>query len=213
MNDYRYNPRTEEGARLPKIEEVRDRTKFTLIKKNGDKDFYEAINGKWVKTGTSDFLDSKSNQTIEGEKTFGTINVTTANITTLVNNNLVYPRITIGGDDTSRTITVGVYTFGDVTISKEAVITWWLSDSEYGIPGSAYTFGTLSLNQGSNLDPVSASTPTKTGLNHSITASYQLIIQLLEGVSGGTQRTLYFHAEVQGIVYSQSFTINDNTVA
>lgn len=119
---------------------------------------------------------------------------------------VVYPYLTAGGTDAVRTITIKCRKFdGNDSVNNRMVVHWWTSTSSYGTPSFLVgdTGYTPSLTAGVSLTSISL-----TALNTSLTDSNETITVQISSANDNTPQTFYFHAEVQGIIYQISSTVN-----
>ena len=119
---------------------------------------------------------------------------------------IVYPYLTTGGTATTRTITIKCRKFdGNDSANNRMQVHWWTSTSSWGTP--SFLTGDLgftpSLTAGTNHGTVSL-----TALNTSWTDSNETITVSITTGNDAGPTTFYFHAEVQGIAYQTSTTIN-----
>lgn len=125
--------------------------------------------------------------------------------TDIYQDDVVYPYLTVGGSDSTRTITIKCRKFnGSDSANNRMVVHWWTSTSAYGTPGFlAGDLGfTPSLTAGTSLTTLSLS-----ALNTTLTDSNETITVSITSSNNDNQQTFYFMAEVQGIVYGTSTTI------
>jgi hypothetical protein len=123
------------------------------------------------------------------------------------NDNILRPIITVSGTAASRVIQVDMSKFvsNADTNNGRPKLHWWTSTSRWLYPviwGGGYS---PTLNNGVNLDPTTIGNTAV--LRTSLTDSNHIWkMTITAGSSSPT--TYYFMCSVQGIVYSESFTIN-----
>jgi hypothetical protein len=126
--------------------------------------------------------------------------------TDIYQDDVVYPYLTVGGSNLTRTITIKCQKFnGSDSANNRMVVHWWTSTAAYGTPSfltgdSGYT---PSLTAGTSLTTISLTT-----LNTTFTDSNETITVSIATANDDNSQTFYFMAEVQGIVYGTSTTIN-----
>jgi len=122
---------------------------------------------------------------------------------------IVYPAITVGGNDASRTFTVDVSRlFGIVGNANRTrfLIHYWISTSSYGTPSDPLGVQSYSITTGTNFGTVSI-----TNVNHAFTNSSGVLVLTGTTALDASPGTFYFHAEVQGILYVASGSLYTGT--
>jgi hypothetical protein len=149
-------------------------------------------------------LDVNGNTIITGSLTV------TGPIRNIVNDGFVSCSLSTSGTGADRTI---LATFNEVDgtalTNPRQLVHWWTSTSQFG--EAARTFGSpttvtpvYSVTTGSNVTPIAS---TSGSINHAVTnTSGQLGLRLTTANNAGSA-TVWFHTEVQGIIYSISTTI------
>lgn len=133
----------------------------------------------------------------------------------IYNQDIIYPKITEGGTDSNRTLTVQLSQLnGTTNVSTSGLISFWIStssDPQASDPGkSTYTLNNFSETTGRLIDPTSFS---YTALHHGITTTGGAFVITATGHATGIIRTLYFHCEIQGVVYTEEFTLRESAPA
>ena len=122
----------------------------------------------------------------------------------IVDDDIVYPIITVGGSVTSRTFTVNVRKMDTVASSNTRFyLHWWTSTTSYGTCSIVGGPQTVAVTTGTNEDTVSTSTS-----NFGWTDSSGNFVVTVSNAQSGVPLTVYFHVEVQGIIYQGSGTVN-----
>ena len=136
----------------------------------------------------------------------------------ILDDDIVYPKLTVAFNGTVTTLTIKVRRMNDTeTANNYHLVTWWLSTSDMGAPTTltsaaaltlAITAGTqiggttLPINVGS-----AGSSPTNAGIQHTLTTNNETITLTLTQTAPDTDESVgYLMAEVQGAVYSSEFT-------
>lgn len=115
---------------------------------------------------------------------------------------LLYPAISVLGSGTdSVTVTIKSKQIDGSTKTKVALVTWWLSTTSYGDPQDNAL--TQSVTTGNNIDPETADV---TKVNRSITDTNGTLEMLLVGGTGNST-SFTIHAEIQGVVYKNTFLL------
>ena len=123
----------------------------------------------------------------------------------IINNDILYPIITIGGNTTTRTIQVDLRKFNNnTTTNGRPKIHWWISNARWSYPVAIGSLTSIVVDKGINLEPPTTS-PNTAILRTSISDVNSIYKITLNG--GASSGTYYFMCAVQGIVYSQSFVL------
>jgi len=124
------------------------------------------------------------------------------------NDDILRPVINVSGTVTSRIITVNLNQFinNSVTLDGRPKLHWWTSTTKWYYPVICSGTQTFTLNNGVNLDPLTITNSAI--LRTSLTDSNHIFEFNISNAHGGGQATYYFMCSVQGIVYSESFTLN-----
>ena len=136
---------------------------------------------------------------------FGAGNVMIEN--KMVNDDVVKCSITVGGTSASRTFTVKVNKMdGADSANNRMMVHWWTSTSSYGTP-SITTAGTAAVTTGTNFGTVST-----TAVNTAFTDNNETLVITITGGGSATTGTLYFHVEVQGILYTANGVVDNQAI-
>lgn len=120
----------------------------------------------------------------------------------IVDDDVVRPFITVGGSDTARTFTVNIRKFDQASSSNTRFyLHWWTSTSSFGT-SSMKPNNSASVTTGTNEDAVSNSTS-----NFGWTDSSGNFVVTVSNAQTGSPETIYFHVEVQGIIYQASGSV------
>jgi hypothetical protein len=123
----------------------------------------------------------------------------------IINNDIIYPIITVGGEESSRTITVNLRKFNSqLSINGRPKIHWWISSTKWSYPIAIGGIHNIVVTNGVKLDPTTDVT-TATLRTCLADSNSNLVVTVS---SSGASGTYYFMCSVQGIVYSVSFTIS-----
>lgn len=128
----------------------------------------------------------------------------------IINNDIIYPILSTGGNYQNRTIIVNLVKFNNnLTTNGRPKIHWWISTARWSYPTALAYFGdgpaTITLNNGTNLDPT---TSPNTAVLRTSLADSNHIYKITIGSFPSSPETLYFMCSVQGIVYSIDFAYN-----
>ena len=147
-------------------------------------------------------LDINGNTIITGSLTV------TGNIANILGDGFVSCSFSVTGTNSSRSFVANFLDVdGSALNNQRQLIHWWTSTSQFGA-ASAISNNTYTIVSGSQ---VVASTTGS--INHAVTnTSGRFGINLSGGTSGVTT-TVWFHVEVQGIVYSTSGVVNTGSPA
>lgn len=140
----------------------------------------------------------------------------------IINHDIVYPEITVGGNDTTRTWTININDFADTISSRigassgvdgsntRGLVCWWVSTSEFGDPVSIAGEEdiTFSVTTGNNLDTIS-----ETSRNYAITDTSGVLVIQATTINDEEPVNVYLHVEIDGIVYSSVGTLYGNAAA
>jgi len=120
----------------------------------------------------------------------------------IINNDILYPIITVSYADSNTIIEVKIRKFNNnsPTLGRQK-IHWWISNNRWSYPFAIS--GTITINNGLNLNPTTS--PATAILRTSLTDSNGIYKITIGSVTIGG--TFYFMCAVQGITYSESFTI------
>lgn len=118
---------------------------------------------------------------------------------------IVYPYLTAGGTAAARTITIKCRKFdGNDSANNRMQIHWWTSaGTSWGAPAWTVSNCTPSTTTGTTHGTISL-----TALNTSWTDSNETVVITITTTHVTAASTFYFQAEVQGIAYQISSTIN-----
>ena len=134
--------------------------------------------------------------------TLGVTGVLTAS-STIINDDIVKPYITVGGNPNARTFTVNVRKFDNATSSNARfVLVWHVSTSAYGSPGMVGGTQTLGVTTGTNFGTASSST-YNIGFTDS---SGNFVVQITNG-HGLTATSLHFHCYVMDAYLTANGTL------
>ena len=143
--------------------------------------------------GAANQLNTDDNLVISGNTTI---------TGSIINTDVVYPNIVLGGLNTNAvTFTTNIYKKDNTTNNNRALVHWWVSTTQFGAPAAVSTQA-YTLASGSNFGTVSA-----TALNTSYTNSSGIITVLVSTHSGEGSALVWYHVEVQGILYSASASV------
>lgn len=160
-----------------------------------------------ITTTVADDSHNHSGSTISG---LSTSDFTSTNLSNWTNDLVTdfYPYITTGGSATNRTITIKTKKMNDGELSSNYVLVhWWLSTQDYQQPPSSTApNGAVVAAEVSTGNELGAENIT--AINHAVSNSDETVVITLT-CSGSTTTTWYLMAEVQGRVYSTSFTLQD----
>lgn len=121
----------------------------------------------------------------------------------IVHKDLVYPKQTVSGTNSNRTILNDVVKFDDAAgTNTRFVVHYWLSSAQFGAPAAPAGTQTYTVTKGTSLIAFSAG-----ALNTAITDANGDFELNISNTHTATQVTHWLNIEVQGIVYSTSFTL------
>ncbi len=135
----------------------------------------------------------------------------------IINDNIVYPIITISGTLSDRYINVDLKKFNNNKIQTNSVvpmIKWWISDVRWFYPKVVIAVGTsnptITVIRGTNISPKTSNNEAilRTSVAHTSTHDYK--IRIYNNNLSYNIVTWYFMCSVQGITYSQDFTMYKN---
>jgi hypothetical protein len=186
-----------EGANISRTVILADGNGIIYLYATGSK---TAINKSETPNAT---LDVNGNTIITGSLTV------TGPIRNIVNDGFVSCSLSTSGTGADRTI---LATFNEVDgtalTNPRQLVHWWTSTSQFG--EAARTFGSptvtpvYSVTTGSNVTPIAS---TSGSINHAVTNTSGQLGLRLTTANGAGSATVWFHTEVQGIIYSISTTI------
>ena len=118
----------------------------------------------------------------------------------ILQDDVVRPYITVGGSNTSRTFTVTIDKFNNTAGGNTRFyVHWWTSTSSYGTSSIVTGGQSVNVTTGTNEDAVSTST-----VNHAFTDANGDIVITITNTNSASAATVYFHIEVQGVIYQAS---------
>jgi len=137
---------------------------------------------------------------------FGEVLVDDLVVTGLITqDDILKPTFSVGGNISRRLITIKGLRFDNTeTIHNRIMYHWWISTTDFGPPTDGGHISMISLSAGTNFGTVS-----KTSVNTAFSTNNELITIDVIG-TGGSVINLYIHVEIQGIIYSQVFTLEGN---
>ena len=148
-------------------------------------------------------LDVRGDTVITGSLTV------TGPIRNIVNDGFVSCSLSTSGTGADRTILATFNEVDGTTLTNpRQLVHWWTSTSQFG--EAARTFGSpsvtpvYSVTTGSNVTPIAS---TSGSINHAVTNTSGQLGLRLTTANGAGSATVWFHTEVQGIIYSISTTI------
>ena len=145
-------------------------------------------------------LDVRGDTIITGSLTV------TGPIRNIVNDGFVSCSITVTGTDASRTFLASFKEVDGTSLSNQRqLIHWWTSTTQYGA-ASKVANNNYTITAGSQVVA-----NTTGSINHAVTSASGTFGINLTGGDGSSTGTVYFHTEVQGIIYFTSTTINNGT--
>jgi hypothetical protein len=142
-------------------------------------------------------LDVNGNTIITGSLTV------TGPIRNVVNDGFVSCSLSATGTATTRIISASFLEVDGTALSNpRQLIHWWTSTSQFGV-ASAITAQTYTIVSGSQVVA-----NTTGSINHAVTDSNGVFALRLSNSGTAPATTIWFHTEVQGIIYSLSTTVN-----
>ena len=133
----------------------------------------------------------------------------------IINKDIIKPVISVDNSSTSTpVITVIIEDMNSsssntrIGSSVRGAIHWYISDSQFGdmLTSNPPFYSSTTVNNGNNVSP---SSPNLTNLNYALTDSSGIFkITLNTNGTTDTTNTYYFHCEINGYLYSGSFTLN-----
>jgi hypothetical protein len=120
---------------------------------------------------------------------------------------ILIPLLSITGDNTTRVINVqtALLDSSSTASGRYVLAHYWISNSSFGSPSEPSGAQSYALTAGTNFGTVSTSTINTAFSNSS--GQFQFTITTSET---GLDATVYFHIEIQGIIYVISGTIKTN---
>ena len=117
-----------------------------------------------------------------------------------------------GAASTQRAITAQFLDVdGSPLTRQQQLIHWWTSTAQTGSVAAPIK-NTYTVVSGSNVVPLTTANSGST-IHHAVTDSSGKFTLRFTNTGGGTDQTIWFNTEVQGIIYSISTTVNDGTPA
>ncbi|MDH3267351.1 MAG: hypothetical protein OEM46_00710, partial [Ignavibacteria bacterium] len=166
---------------------------------------YDDANNKGIiKLNSGSQADFEANEIILNKPT------TVSQINT---NDIIYPSIVVNDEDGSAvTITITIAKLDDGQPDNlRASVKWWLSQTQYGTPEEMGVQQSISYNNGTQIRPT-GSDPVDGEENKSQTDDSGLIEILIENLRSTPADTWYIMVEIQGIVYTETFDINNYVI-
>ena len=135
----------------------------------------------------------------------------TGNITNILGMGFVSCSLAVSGSTPAqRAITAQFRSVNGTAVPRAQLIHWWTSNTQTGSVAIAAPTTTYLVVSGSNVVPLTSANSGST-IHHAVTDNSGKFAVRFTSAPGGAEDTFWFNTEVQGIIYSISSTLYDNT--